>query len=208
MADENGTTFLNARDMALRAGQYRRQFDVGLSDKVDILELIEFKLADAFPGFHLVIVQDHEIEAYANTSFSPPCIIVRQSVYNAASEGSHFERMILAHELGHFLLHSEHKNRLPAAAPSDITYTENIKSLNGLESAEAQANLFAKLFLVPPFLAFKYRSDPLLLSKIAGVPSSDAIASIKISKRQEMYVLTNPITALPSPLVGEGVALD
>lgn len=190
MADDFYTSDgLNSREMAILAGRYRGKFDIGLLDKVDIIEVLELKLPKLYPEFHLIVVQDENLDDYANTVFDPLCIIVRQSVYDSASRGSSFSRMILAHELGHLILHKRHENRLPAAAVRREAYVENIKNLNGLESAEAQATLFARAFLVPVNIAFRYRESITTLANVTGVSVKDAAFAATVAKRQEMYDL-------------------
>ena len=189
MADDFYTSGLNGRDIAILAQRYRDKFDIVDQECTDIINVLEFKLPQAFPEFNLIEVQDDELDDYARTVFEPLCIVVRQSVYDDASRGSAFSRMILAHELGHLIMHREHKNRLPAAALRKDAYTENVKNLNGKESAEAQATQFARVFLLPIKMAFAHRNNLDSLAQRAGIPKIDASSVVNLSRRQEMYDL-------------------
>ena len=55
----------------------------------------------------MVAKKDTEMgEAEAYTEFSPPQIVVRESVYLGAANRNGRDRMTMAHELGHLVMHA------------------------------------------------------------------------------------------------------
>lgn len=174
---------LTQQRMAELALKYRHAFKLATRDFVDIVEVLEFKIPQAFPDFRLVVRPDDALESYAITYLKKCRIEVRENVYNSACEGDTFSRFVLAHELAHFLLH---QNIGDAAHATSEEYEESIQNLNSLESAEDQADIFARHFLIHPNLAFEHKGDFRYLASITGTPSSEAKTAITISKRLEM----------------------
>lgn len=173
--------------MAKVAIKYRHEFNLAHSEFVNIIELLEFKLPALYPGFRLVVRSKTDLAEEAVTQTKSDRILVREDIYNGACEGDAYSRFVLAHELGHFLLHKETLRDLHTDLAGE--YSENVKNLNSLESAEDQATIFARHFLVPPAIAFRYKTDIDTLCRKTGVPHDEAAAAITISKRQEMLTI-------------------
>jgi Zn-dependent peptidase ImmA (M78 family) len=113
-------------------------------------------------------------------------ITVKESVYVAACEGNSEARLVLAHELGHFLLHREkgapmHKD--PRGAVQDF------RDMKATESVEDQADMFARHFLAPPHLSYRFRHEPEALAAVAGVPVQICRGNITMSKWPEVYAI-------------------
>lgn len=179
---------LNEADIAERAHHYRRAFGISDIVYVDIIDLLEFKVSEFISDFRLMVRRDIDLAYAAETTIDPPRIYVRESIYDSACEGDPDSRRILAHELGHLLLH----NNITGPMQKNFNgYEEQIIDMNSLESTEDQADIFARNFLAPVYLAFSYRNDIGHLAKISGTPRNIAAASVTISKRQEMYKLRN-----------------
>lgn len=66
------------------------------------------------------------------------------------------QRFTIAHELGHFVLHSTQKNLFIDASP---TYFRDQKSTKGNDDVEIQANAFAAALLMPKELIHQAISD-------------------------------------------------
>lgn len=176
----------NEIDVARRALKFRDY--LGISDKlfVDIIDILEFRIKDFIPDFKLMVRRDIELEKSAATSENPPRIFVRETIYDAACEGDYEAREILAHELAHLLLH----HKIEGSKHHSIDgYESERKGMNALNSTEAQADIYARHFLVPPRLAFEHRHDVAGLSRMTGVPLGTAKAAATVSRRQEMYAL-------------------
>jgi len=170
-------------DIARRALKFRDYLDISSRVYVDIIEILEFRVPEFIPEFKLMVRRDIELENTAETYEDPPRIYVRETIYDAACEGDPECRRILAHELAHLLLH--HKVEGPKHRSID-QYKPQFEGMTSLDSTEDQADIYARNFLVPPFLAFQYRHDISKLSNITGTPPHIARAAATISRRQEM----------------------
>ncbi|MCW1409104.1 ImmA/IrrE family metallo-endopeptidase [Rhizobium sp. 1AS11] len=179
---------LNTPKMMSVAMKYRNEFDMQHVELVDIVNIIEFKLVERFPEFRLVIARDSEMTEDALAEPVKGRITVRKSVYLAACDGDAEARLVLAHELGHFLLHREkdvpmHKD--PRGA------VQNIRGMTATESVEDQADMFARHFLAPPDLAYRFRNEPRRLAEAAGVPLRISKGNITMSRWPEVYAIRN-----------------
>ncbi|RWL43878.1 MAG: ImmA/IrrE family metallo-endopeptidase [Mesorhizobium sp.] len=175
----------NIAELAAIAASWRDKFEIQSCDKVDIIAILEFKLPRLWPSFHVKVVPDTHMKSNAKTSISPPAIIIKKSVYISAAHGHPVSRFILAHELGHLILHRKFENE--EMHDTEHGYEENISQLNALESIEDQASIFCRFFMAPPALAHRFIKDKEGLSKAAGIPKSEAATSITLSKRQEFF---------------------
>lgn len=179
----------NTPEMAKIADHYRKMLGVENAEHIGIVDLIEFELRKFYDGFRLVIKPDREITDPAYTDFEKNQIVVRESVYVAAHEGDFHSRMVLAHELGHYLLHGG-KGKVVMHKTKDGSY-DSIKGLNSTESTEDQADMFATLFMVRPSIAFTLKEDCQALSKTCGVPLDIAASAISAAKRHSLRTLTH-----------------
>lgn len=174
--------------MARVTDHYRRVLGVENVEQVNIVDLIEFELRKLHDGFRLVIKSDRELVDPAYTDFEKNQIVVRESVYISAQQGDAYSRMVLAHELGHFLLHGG-KGKVLMHKTKDGSY-DSRKGLDSTESTEDQADMFATLFMVKPSIAFTLKENALVLSKTCGVPLNIAGSAISASKRFSIRSLT------------------
>lgn len=198
MAKDHHIKGFNTSRMAVEADRYREMFGVSNAEQVDILDILEFRLKEFYPGFRLVIKRDCDLRDNALADIPNNRILVRESIYMSAYEGEAESRFILAHELGHYLLHSE-KNTIMHNTRDGIY--EGISGLNSSESTESQADMFARHFLVPLRLAYQHRDDSKRLARISGTTPKLAKGSVTISKRPEMRKFVTPssvsITRVP-----------
>jgi IrrE N-terminal-like domain len=118
----------------------------------DMPSVLEISLPKRLPLISIQIMSDAEmnnVEAF--TTFDPPTISIRESVYLAAATFDGRARMTLAHELGHLVLH---KSAAPLnRAPERY---KNADKLKPFASAEYQANAFGAAFLVPEWIACEF----------------------------------------------------
>lgn len=202
---------LTTPEMMKEALRRRSEFDIQHVELVDIIAILEFKLVQKYPEFRLVIVRDTDMKEAALAEPLRSRITVRQSVYVAACEGDAEARLILAHELGHFLLHREkdvpmHKD--PRGA------VQSLSNMKATESMEDQADMFARHFLVPPHLAYRLRNEPHLLAEVTGVPLRICRGNITMSKWPEAQAFcsetehpSGPISSKFSPSNGSAPAV-
>ena len=124
------------------AFQVRAQLGLQRDDFVDIVSLLELALPVLDPSFHLLPVPDKDLLGrYAETRPHEHAIYVKESVYDAATRGGGQARMILAHELAHYLYHG----------PNEISfaYVNKTERLDPKVDPERQADVFAAEFLAP-----------------------------------------------------------
>ena len=188
MAKDYHTRGYNTPQMARVAEHYKNLLGIPDAEYVDIVDILEFKLAKVYPEFRFVIKRDRDFPDEAFTDFENDKILVRESVYIAACEGDARSRMILAHELGHYLLHRG-KGATRMHKTRDGAY-ESIRGLDSTESTEDQADMFAQHFLVFPSLAFELKDDALSLAKAAKVSLPMAKSAISAAKRLSLRDLT------------------
>ena len=86
-------------------------------------------------------------------------IRVKQSVYDAACQGSYWARTVMAHELGHYVLHGEDTVAYAHEAPGERV-PDDI-------NAERQADIFAAELLAPVHLVDE--TSDYLVSKHFGI---------------------------------------
>ena len=111
-----------------------------------IVHFLEIVLAQSFPDMSLLIVEPEDMPyKEAETVPGQSLIRIRQDVYNAATEGDGRARFTIAHEVGHFLMHT----------PDSIVLCrmEAGTDMKAYEDPEWQANTFASYLLAPSALA-------------------------------------------------------
>jgi Zn-dependent peptidase ImmA (M78 family) len=134
-------------DIESRAQHLRASLGLADESVFNIVELLEKELPKAIKDFRLeVLPRSQEQEIYSTTV--PLRMFVTEHIYNLARQGDARSRFMVAHELGHLLLH--HKSvQLRASGRS--------------KTAESEASKFALAFLIPLSIARGF-NDPNLLS--------------------------------------------
>lgn len=126
------------------------------------------------------IVDDDQLSTEAQVQFSPRLILrVQGSIWKKFQEGRSKEREIIAHELGHILLHNDE------AKPFSQDGTKQINFADNEDSAEWQAHRFADHLLIPIHVALEI-NDIDRLAFICNVTESFAterLAAVKTIKR-------------------------
>jgi len=145
---------------------------------IDILTLVEFKLHKAFKGFEFEVLPDSELidesgnYTEAVTDLSKPSIKISETTYKKLSEGDGRSRFTLAHEVGHLILHMNHRHyKLMHRYHGDYRTPTNDENKN--QSAEWQANVFAASLLMPAKLVRKIQTAN-DVSNIFGVSKQTA----------------------------------
>ncbi|QND65032.1 hypothetical protein HB777_14815 [Mesorhizobium loti] len=173
----------------------------GSVESVDILDLIEFKLELFAPGFSLAIISSNDMMkilgassdkdiSLAFTSLSEKIIYVTENLYEDAYNGDGWARILLAHELGHAVLHSDYSNR---TAHFNFKYTNIAHSIDELRirgiplyrDPERQADIFATCLMAPDYL-IEGCSSALVLSKKAKIDMSSASTRLKFFNEERL----------------------
>ena len=137
---------------------------------VDITKVLEL-MCDAEPAFSFEVVDDNVIEknVQAQSDIDKHTIFIKESVYIGAIHNCGRDRMSIAHEIFHILLHQ--RNTL-------VLYSREEGTLKRYENPEWQAECFAGEFLMP-------------YSQIKTMDKDDIINKCKVSERAANYQLTH-----------------
>lgn len=177
MNDDFPVPSKSAKEIEIKALDWRHAFGVEDAWAPDVIDLLEKKLPKFIPTYTLIVRSDEEMSAIDNaeayTSFNPPLIAVSESVYALARRNDGRARMTFAHELGHLVLH-------PGAAKLRVERPGKAeKQLRPFESAEWQARKFGAFFLLPDYIVRQF-SSPRELS--AGCQVSLQAAEIRFEE--------------------------
>lgn len=87
------------------ANLLRRQLGLENRLKIPIVELLDI-LQEVFEGFSYEIVPDDAlpVDIHAQTDVITGHIVIKESIYDRASDGEGRDRMTIAHEIAHFFL--------------------------------------------------------------------------------------------------------
>ncbi|PKC35371.1 peptidase [Pantoea ananatis 15320] len=109
-----------------------------------VMEVVEFALPQFLPEFEFHVLSRKEMgQTHGLTFPQESTIILREDVYIGASNGNGRDRMTVAHEIGHLLMH---KNIAFARSEPDV-------KIAAFVSSEWQAKCFSGELLVPHHLA-------------------------------------------------------
>src|SRR5262249_25437440 len=114
----------------------------------------------------------------AFVSFDPLTLNVDRKIWADAKAGEEYARYVIAHEVGHIVLHDHHAKSF-SKDPSD-----QLRFADDGQSAEWQANTFARHFLLPDPVVQKIR-DMTLLASLCLVPEAVALERILAVKREQ-----------------------
>lgn len=124
------------------AFQLRKNLGYDNVDYLPIMVILELVMPIIYPGFCIEVEDDDKLKGrFAETNPEECRIRVRNSVYEAACNGHAWARMIMAHELGHFLFHNSQN--------TTFAYLERNERLPADIDPERQADIFAAEFLIP-----------------------------------------------------------
>ena len=161
--------------MRKEAYMLRKRFGLERVKTFPIMEFLELIMPQIDPLFMLVPEEDSDLPGRAAETIPELHIIrVKQSVYDAACQGYHWARLVMAHELGHYLLHGDEKVAYAHPAQEERVPDEI--------NAEKQADIFSAELLAPVHLISE--SSDYLVSKHFGVPKS--VARIQMNQARKV----------------------
>lgn len=144
-------------EIGLIADAIRKRTDVGGEARCNIVQLVE---VIAKSGFE-VVERDEIGDNYGLTYPDSGKLLVRADVYNDACNDKGWAREVMAHELGHLILHRD--------VPMPFLSSEKYLTLSPLNDSEWQANTFADLMLAPLDQVKMYREVPNPVDEISRV---------------------------------------
>ncbi|KAA0791764.1 ImmA/IrrE family metallo-endopeptidase [Bacillus sp. BPN334] len=125
------------------ANTLRSIMDMEYEEYFPIVDFLELGLTELFKDFEYEIVSiDEMVGKYGVTYPEKNLIRLREDVYEGAIDGRARDRFTVAHEIGHFIMHSPGK--------IELARTQNIESIPAYKDPEWQANTFAGELLAPP----------------------------------------------------------
>jgi Zn-dependent peptidase ImmA (M78 family) len=155
------------------ADDFRQQLGIDSKPYTPVMEVIESVLVNQLELFDLEI--DEQAELGAAEGFTKPdgsLIILREDVYIAACNGDGRARFTAAHELGHWLMHTN----IPMARAE-------VRSIKPYLLAEPQANAFAAELLMPRRFLTSSDTAP-IISERHGVSLEAAQHRISFLKKR------------------------
>lgn len=162
------------KQLRKEAYMLRKRFELEREKEFPIMDFLEFVMPQIDPKFIVIPEEDTDLAGRAAETIPELHMIrVKQSIYDAACQGGRWARIVMAHELGHYLCHGE----------ENVTYTYPTpgERLSPEIDAEKQADIFAAELLVPVHLIDE--TSEFLVSKHFGVPRSVARIQMGQAKR-------------------------
>lgn len=167
---------LTRKDIRQVAIELRRKFGFSDRNEFPIMKFIEHVLPLVDLDFTLDVVEDRELGSIlAETVPELHIIRVKKSVYEGACKNHYWHRMTLAHELGHYILHTS--PNICYAKGSNSTY------INKQFDIEKQADMFAAELLMP-FNVVKNAPSAKKVAKQCNVSYKAAGIQMKIVKNE------------------------
>ena len=129
------------------ARQFRKILGIKEKSPVDILSVLEIAmpLIDTEFNYSVRKKADMEVDAHADTDHDNSEIVILDEIYNRTIEGHGRDRLTIAHEIGHYILHNKQMCVL-----TRVYAGETVKTY---EDPEWQADAFAGEFLCPAEVA-------------------------------------------------------
>ena len=130
---------LSRRQIRMLVREIRKKLGIHDKKMVDVIKLLENILPILYgEDFSYEIVPDEELDVMALTTPNEGKILIRESVYIGAYEGSGRDRFTVMHEIAHFFLHRGMTVRL----------ARGTEEIHPFEDPEWQADAFAGEFLM------------------------------------------------------------
>lgn len=169
-------------DVVSLALDARAKFGIANCFTFNIVKLIRGlvgkRFKDSGPLNLDIFERDDDQNAYV--TFNPLTLHVHREIWEDAELGEPKSRFILAHELGHIVMHRHYCQAYSEGENSRLSFVPPE------ESAEAQANWFAACFLAPDHLARHCRDERELCQQFA-FPSDFASIKFDDLKRKPAY---------------------
>ncbi len=164
----------NRNRLRKEAYMLRKKFELEYEKMFPIMEFLELIMPQVDPEFVVVPEEDSNLLGRAAETIPELHMIrVKQSIYDAACAGRYWARLVMAHELGHYLCHGADNVAYAYPAPGE--------QLPPDIDAERQADIFAAELLVPVNLIDE--PSDYLVSKHFGVPKGVARTQMGQARR-------------------------
>ena len=148
------------------------------AEKADIVGFLECTMPTLNEDFSFEVVPSSDLHPteHARTYPDQLIIVCREDVYERACDGKGRDRMTLAHELGHLILH----DGIPLSRQEEVD-----AELLPYRTSEWQADCFGGEFLVLPSVARKYVT-PAAVAGACGVSVRAAKIQLRAFRREAL----------------------
>jgi hypothetical protein len=151
----------------------RQVSDFGNEPRFDIVRFVELRLPVLDDNATFALTDDLGPGIHACTDVQSRCIMIRPEIYRWAVAGHGRDRMTLAHEVGHLLLHTEVQlARRIGPAP-----------LAPFRDPEWQAKAFAGELMIPKSL-YPKEKHPAEVATLLGVSTDAVLTQLNAWKRE------------------------
>ena len=151
----------------------RRLSGNGDNPRFDIMRFVEVTLPQLDENTSFILTDDLGPGVHACTDVRARCIMIRPEIYHRAVAGYGRDRMTLAHEVGHLLLHTEVQlARRVGADPIEV-----------FRDPEWQAKAFAGELMIPRRL-YPKRQHPVEAADLLGVSVESIYTQLSAWKRE------------------------
>lgn len=159
------------KNLALEVRERFQLYDAVYFPVVDFIEML-MPINDR--NFNYEIVEDYKLGLDA-ANYNPQSHLmkIRESVYNGACDGNGRDRFTLAHEIGHYFMHSD--------IDLLLNRIDRNTSIPLYRNSEWQANTFASALLMPDHI-IKNLTPP-AISDLCGTSLSAANIAYKQKKK-------------------------
>lgn len=133
----------------------REVLDLSDEEYFPIDVFLEWGMPQIDKDFNFEVIECTEMQEYAITFPEKKIIYIREDVYENCLKGIPRDRFTIAHEIGHYLLHTPGNIKLARTNSKD--------KLPAYKDPEWQANTFAAELLAPPSLLAGLSIDEIFL---------------------------------------------
>lgn len=183
MATDYKVRFRSYQTVAELASRVRERLGVAHRFKFNIVKLLRSLIGKEFEGLGLLHLDlfEHDHDPVAYVTFGPLTLHVHREIWEDADIGEPKSRFILAHELGHILMHGHHRQAYSEDEKARLSFPQQE------ESAEVQANWFAACFLAPDHLVRRYKDETELCLQLDFPPDFASIRFDDVKRNSPKY---------------------
>ncbi len=147
-------------------------------------KIMESYIGSHFSGRGVLSLVLHNDNDTPRVTLDPFALQVNFQLWEEAGDGEPLACFMLLHELAHILMHRHPEYSFSRSESSQLGYAQDE------ESAEWQANIFAALFMAPPYLASGC-GDPKSLCERFNFPSEFAGFWLEWRRRRPLRLVSD-----------------
>lgn len=173
-----GISRVGIRDLAK---VIRKGTGVANDDRFCVVDWLEKEVCPVI-GFEIDVRDVADMDDHALTDHTNKIIYIREDVYLGAKAGKGRDRMTIAHEVGHAVLHT----------PQRVVYARSFnETIPAYKDPEWQAKAFAGELLIP-IEKLEIGMTPDVIAKVFGVSHDAAIAQLKVYQKENLLKFDGP----------------